>query len=323
MTQLPEDLLVWDAHACMPIRPNQDLSALERYRSIGASLVSINVGMDFNPLGHIVRVIAGYRDWIARHSDRFVLAKSMSDVEAARKTGRVAVMFDLEGSAMLEDDLATVGFFRDLGVAQIHLAYNLDNSVAGGCHGAGIGLTTFGRKVVAEINRVGMIMDCSHSSERTSLEVMEMSCKPVVFSHANVRALKDHPRNLTDAQIMACARTGGVIGLSGVGIFIGDDDIRVESLIRHVDYLADLVGPSYIGLGLDYSFHTVTGDLPEGEDMAKWWPEGYGYDLRNMAYMAPEAIPELANAMLRSGYSSAEVAGVLGQNFARVARATW
>ena len=87
--------------------------------------------------------------------------------------------------------------------------------------------------------------------------------------------------------------------------------------------LTDLVGPSHIGLGLDYSFHTVTGDLPEGEDMAKWWPDGYGYDLRNMAYMAPEAIPELANAMLRAGYSSAEVAGVLGQNFARVARATW
>lgn len=319
----PEEAFIWDAHACMPIRPNQDLSALERYRAIGAAFVSINVGMDFNPLGHIVRVIAGYRDWLARNADRFVLAETAGDVMAARDSGRLAVAFDLEGSMMLEDDLSMLRLFRDLGVKQIHLAYNRNNSIAGGCHDVDRGLTPLGRAVVREVNTVGMMMDCSHSSRRTSLEIMEMSTKPVVFSHANVRALKDHPRNLDDAQIDACAATDGVIGLSGIGIFLGDNDIRVETIMRHIDYLAARVGTRHIGLGLDFSFEELTGDLPDGETLDRWWPASLGYNLKEMRCMAPERLPEIAEAMDRAGYSSTDIRAALGGNFVRVATASW
>src|SRR5436305_14668560 len=110
-----------------------------------------------NTLSKVMRVIAGLRAWIEDHNDRFVLAGTLEDVERAKTEGKLAIAFDLEGSVMLEDDPAMVGLFRDLGVRQIHLAYNRDNSVGGGCHGSDIPLTALGRDMVTAINEAGLI----------------------------------------------------------------------------------------------------------------------------------------------------------------------
>ncbi len=318
---LLNDTLVWDAHTCLPLRFDQQMSALQRHRDAGVNYVCVNVGMDFNPVSQVIRVIAGFRAWLAEHADHFLLARTIEDVRRAKVEGRLAVGFDLEGSAMLEDDLAMLALYRDLGVGQIHLAYNRDNSIAGGCHGADVGLTPLGRRVVAEINRLGLIMDCSHSGYRTSMEVMEMSTRPVVYSHSNIRALRDHPRNLRDEQIDACARTDGVIGLSGISIFIGDDDITTAGLVRHVDYVVQRVGPRHAGIGLDYVFEQGSDDHPTELNRDDWWPAAYYGGGFNM--VPPERFPEIADALLARGYSETDVAGVLGGNFMRVAQATW
>jgi len=317
--------IVWDAHSCMPIKPNQDLSAVERHRRAGATFVSLNVGMDFNPLSQCIRVIAGYRDWIGRHSDRFVLASTIEDVRRAKQQGKLAIAFDLEGSKMLEDDLAMVGLFRDLGVRQIHLAYNLNNSIAAGCHDEDRGLTDLGRAVVREINRVGMLMDCSHSGRTTSLEIMAISGRPVIFSHSNPKALRNHGRNIDDAQIDACAKTDGVIGICGIGPFLGENDIRTETIMRHIDYVSNRVGARHIGLGLDYVFHPEIEDLPPNERAEKWWPRAFGYGQTHgaMQIVPPEQLPEIAEALVKRGYSEADVIGILGGNFLRAAEATW
>src|SRR5262249_40884411 len=152
-----------------------------------------------------------------------------------------------EGSVMLDDDLAMLGLYRSLGVRQIHLAYNRDNSIAGGCHGKDQPLTELGRRAVDEINRVGLIMDCSHSGYRTSMDVMQRSSRPVVFSHSNAKALKGHARNIADDQIRACAKTGGVVCLSGIGIFLGANDISTDTFLRHVDHVVELVGVDHVG----------------------------------------------------------------------------
>lgn len=317
--------IVWDAHSCMPIKANQDLAGAERHRRAGATFVSLNVGMDFNPLAQCIRVIAGFRQWIREHADRFVQAETVEDVRRAKREGKLAIAFDLEGSVMLEDDLAMIALFRDLGVRQIHLAYNLNNSIAAGCHDEDRGLTELGRAVVREINRVGMLMDCSHSGRRTSLEIMEMSEKPVIFSHANPKALRNHGRNIDDEQITACAKTGGVIGICGIGPFLGENDIRTETILRHIDYVADKVGPEHIGLGLDYVFHPEVDDLPPGERADKWWPRkfGYGQTQGPMQIVPPEQLPEIAEALVKGGYSASDIAGILGGNFLRAAEATW
>lgn len=317
--------IVWDCHSCMPIKANQDLSAVERHRRAGATFVSLNVGMDFNPLGQCIRVVAGFRDWIFKHSDRYLLAGTVEDVKRAKREGKLAIAFDLEGSVMLEDDLCMLGLFRDLGVRQIHLAYNRNNSIASGCHDQDRGLTALGRAAVKEINRVGMLMDCSHTGRRTSLEIMEISKKPVIFSHSNPLALREHVRNITDEQIDKCAATGGVIGICGIGPFLGNNDIRTETVIRHIDYVAQRVGARHIGLGLDYVFHPEIDDLPAHESPDKWWPRALGYGSTGgaMQIVPPEQLPEIAEGLVKHGYADADIAGILGGNFLRAAEQTW
>lgn len=321
---LHADALVWDAHSCLPLKPGVDVGALERHRRAGVDFVSINVGMDFNPWPDVLRVLAYFRAWIARHPEGYVLAGTVDDVRAARRDGKLAVAFDLEGSDMLDGDLDMLRLYRDLGVRQMHLAYNRDNRVGGGCHGADVGLTPFGRSVVAEINRLGILMDCSHTGHRSSLEIMEMSTRPVVFSHANARRLVDHPRNASDAQITACARTGGVVGVTGVGLFLGDREAGTESMVRHIDYLCDLVGAAHVGLGLDFVFVRGVDDDPPGLDRAQWWPPEAGYgDFTGLTFATPEQLPEITEALLRRNYPEADVRAILGGNFLRVAEQSW
>src|SRR5690606_34276467 len=105
------------------------------------------------------------------------------------------------------------------------------------------GLSRFGVALIKEMNRVGMIVDCTHTGYRTSMEAMELSAAPTIFSHSLARALWDHERNVADDQIKACAATGGVIGMNGVGMFLGDNDGSPEKVADHIDYVAQLVGP--------------------------------------------------------------------------------
>lgn len=315
--------IIWDAHTCLPLVPNGSMADLERHRAAGVTFVSVNVGMDLNPLAQVMRTIAGFRAWLAAHTERFLLAGSAVDVERAKREGKLAIAFDLEGSVMLEGDPDMVALYCDLGVRQIHLAYNRDNAVGGGCHGRDVPLTALGRKVVEAVNKAGMIMDCSHSGYRTSMEIMARSVRPVIFSHSNPRALKDHARNIRDDQIDACARTGGVVAISGIGIFLGANDIRIETLIRHIDYVVERVGPAHVGIGLDYVFGKLSGDVPPGTNPAEWWPPGNEYDIDNVSIVAPEQFPAITAALLSRGYAQADIRMILGGNMLRVARESW
>lgn len=320
---LHRDALVWDAHSCLPLRPDADLGRLSRHKAAGADYVSINVGMDMTPAADVMAVLAAFSDGIRARPDDFVLAGTVADIRRAKQGGKLAVAFDLEGSLPLQGEIAMVQRYYDLGVRQIHLAYNRNNAVGGGCHDVDIGLTDFGRQVVAEINRVGMLMDCSHTGHRTSLDIMAASTRPVVFSHANPRTLVDHGRNITDEQIDACAATGGVIGVNGVSLFLGDPAAGTDSILRHIDHLVQRVGAAHVGLGIDYSYDAVTDDVPEGDDAAYWWPEDAGYDFETIRFAEPEQFPQITDGLLGMGYGEADIRGILGENFARVAEATW
>lgn len=315
--------LVWDGHSCLPLRSGVDMKMLQRHRDAGIDYVSVNVGMDFNPVEQVMRVIAGFRAGIAAHPDDFILAAGAEDVRRAKAEGKLAVTFDLEGSDMLAGDVNMLGLYWDLGVRQIHLAYNRNNAVGGGCHDAETGLTPFGRKVVAEINRLGMLMDCSHTGHRTSLEIMEISKRPVIFSHTCVHALKQHGRNVRDDQIDACARSGGVIGVTGIGIFLGQNDNSTDTVVRHIDYIAERVGPRHAGVALDFVFERGGDEYPPGFDRKVWWPSGNEYDTPNRRNVAPEQMPGLTEALLKRGYAEADIRGILGENFLRVAAQSW
>ena len=317
----------WEAHACLPLHPQADFSPLDSLRKAGVNYVSVNVGMDMNPVPQIMAVLAGFRATIAAAPERFRLVNSVADIEAAAKAGVLAIGFDLEGAMPLMQQPDMVALYRDLGVRQIHFAYNRNNSVADGCHDVERGLTPLGKQMVSAVNSAGMLMDCSHTGRRCSLDIMAASSKPVIFSHANPLSLVEHGRNITDEQIKACAATGGVVCVSGVSVFLGSSTPTVDDVARHAAYVADLVGVAHAGIGLDISFRqSELNDSPPGDhDPVYWWPKSAGYDraISRITYTPVETWQLLAAALQKTGMTTDDAAAVMGNNMLRVAGASW
>ncbi|MDT9600733.1 dipeptidase [Sphingosinicella rhizophila] len=317
--------LVWDNHGCMPLRPFDEdfLPQLERYRAAGVNVILLNVGFGEQGIEEHVRVLAHFRHWLSSRTDRYLIIETVEDIERARASGRLAVGFNLEGANGIADQLSMIQFYYDLGVRWMLMAYNRNNRVGGGCQDEDGGLTEFGRKVIDEMGRVGMVACCTHTGYRTAMDVLTYSRKPVIFSHSNPRALHDHPRNITDEMIRACAATDGVVGLNGIGIFLGDNDNSTDTYVRHIDHVVNLVGARHVGIGLDYVF-----DIEELDDyirkMKGTFPDGLGYDVgAGLRMVEPERIGEIADRLLAMNYSDEDLTGILGGNFLRVAKAVW
>jgi membrane dipeptidase len=326
VTKLMAENLVWDSHAGFAFVKAEDLVELERWRQSGIDFVSVNIGYDVVPWTSAIEAASKYRHWIRAHADQYVQVETYDDVLQAKSSGKLAIAFDIEGMNALNGDPGMVDFYYRLGVRQMLFAYNRNNLVGGGCHDVDTGLTPLGREVLREMNRVGMIVDCSHCAYRTSMEAMEYSDGPVVFSHSNARDLFDHERNIRDDQIKACAAQGGVIGVTGVGLFLGTNGADPAHVLQHIDYLCQLVGPAHVGIGLDSVLHNQVeaedslGDI--GDRGPLYWPARQ-YPDAPMDFVPPEAFPDLVQGMLDRGYSDADVLGILGGNFARLAQRIW
>ena len=318
--ELYENALVWDDHAGFESRPDANLEQLEGWRKAGVNYLSINAGYDVQPWDNTVKTLASFHRQLSGMTDRYVIVKTVEDIAEAKAAGKLAVTFDIEGMTSLNDSLDMVSMYYNLGVKHMLFAYNLNNKAGGGCHDTDIGLSTFGRNVVEEMNRVGMVVDCSHSGYRTTMEAMEISKDPVVFSHSNPRALVDQGRNILDEQIKACAATGGVIGINGVQLFLGGTT-TVEAFVDHVIYTVELVGAQHVGMGLDYF---------EGEDEISgltsrnpaYWPTSEGY-VGDIGCMGLDALPRAAELLLERGLNEEDVIGILGGNFLSVAERVW
>ena len=320
-------MIHWEAHACLPLHPQADFSPLDSLRAAGVNYVSLNVGMDMNPVPQILSVIAAFRAHLAARPQRFRLVSSVAEIKQAAAAGVLAVGFDLEGAMPLLEQPDMVALYRDLGVRQIHLAYNRNNSVADGCHDVERGLTPLGRRMVQAINEAGLLMDCSHTGRRCSLDIMAASAKPVIFSHANPLALVEHGRNISDEQIRACAATGGVVCVSGVSAFLGTRTPDADDVARHAAHVANLVGVQHAGIGLDISFRQdELNDKPPGDyDPEYWWPRAAGYNrsVERMTYTPVDTWRVLSGALQKLGMSAAEAAAVMGDNMLRVAGLAW
>jgi membrane dipeptidase len=316
-------MLVWDNHACMPLKPHDTsfLPQLQRHRDAGVDVVMVNVGYGDDGVEAHLRMLASMRDWLAAHPADYRLIDTADDIDAARAAGQLAVGFDIEGANAIGDQLSLLGLYRDLGVRWMLLAYNRNNRAGGGCQDEDPGLSDFGRRMLHEMARVGILACCSHTGYRTAREAIDESPTPVIFSHSNARALVDHPRNIPDDLIRACAARGGVVGINGIGIFLGNNDASADNIARHVLHMLDLVGPSHVGLGLDYIFDTRDLDAEIAANPDKF-PPHLGYSA-GIAMAPPEVLPELAEALSRRGVDDAALARIFGGNWMRVARSVW
>ena len=255
---------------------------------------------------------------------------SVGEIDRARNDGKMAVTFDIKGMDALAGRVDMVQLYYDLGVRHMLFAYNRNNLAGSGCHDEDSGLTDFGRAVIAEMNRVGMVVDCSHSGFKTTMAAMEHSSDPVVFSHSNSRSLVDHGRNITDEQIRACAATGGVIGINGVSLFLGESDPTPAGVARHAAHVAELTSPEHVGLSLDYAPKAeAADDDAETSDVSEtiardphYWPPGTGYEA-GVSYLDIRRLPEVTEELAEVGFTEADIAGILGGNFRRVAERVW
>ncbi|WP_328474973.1 dipeptidase [Actinoplanes sp. NBC_00393] len=312
---------LWEQHCCLPLSRQADLGELARYQQPAGSYVSVNVGYAPHGYDEVIALLAHWRPRIAA-DDRFVLTHDIGDLDTARDTGRVAVAFDLEDSGPLDGRLDRVREFYDLGVRTMLPTYNNRNAAGGGClDETDEGLTRYGRALIREMNDVGMVADGSHCGARTALDISDLSTKPMIYSHSCMRALWEHPRNITDDQAKACAATGGVVGITGIGIFLGPNDASLEAYVRHIDYAVDLVGPEHVGLSTDYSFdaedaNAAIRDNPElfPDWFTRWGP---------INFTPPEGLFAIAGALRARGYPDDAVAAILGGNFRRVAAECW
>lgn len=314
--------MVFDSHGCMPLRPDDEsfLPQLERYKKSGVDAVFLNVGFGDDGIEQHVRMVAHFRRWLADRPELYVLATSVEAIHGARAAGKLAVGFDIEGMNAINDQLSLISLYYDLGVRWMLIAYNRNNLVGGGCRDDDQGLTDFGREVVLEMARVGMLLCCSHTGERTVREAIDLSPNPVIFSHSNPIGVWEHHRNIGDDVMRACAARGGVIGINGIGLFLGDNDNRSETIANHIDYVISLVGEDHIGLGLDYVF--------DAEELNKDTIEKphlfAGYNVEGgLNMVAPEQITEIVEHLIRRGYSHDAIGKVLGENFIRVAEQVW
>lgn len=315
--------LVWDNHACMPLRPadRNFLPQLVRHKAAGATVAILNVSCDCDVVTQPFEMLESFRSWLSERPGDYLIGATVADIERAQREGKLAVFFDMEGGIPVQDEPESVARLYALGVRWMLLAYNRNNKLGGGCQDEDIGLTLQGRRVLDAMKQVGMVLCCTHTGERTVREAMEYMQQPVIFSHSNPRAVHDHPRNITDGMIRACAATGGVINVNGIGLFLGHNDNSTETYVRHVRYVADLVGPQHVGIGLDYVF-----DQQELDDFVVGNPQifppelGYGAGIR---MVEPDRIPAIAEALLASGWGDSDLAGFLGANNLRVAREVW
>ena len=325
---LLRDALVWDNHGCMPVaRPHDSafLPQLQRYRAVGVDVAIINIGFGDQGIEDHLRTLAGMRHWLLAHADDYVLIDVPDDIDRARRSGRLAVGFDIEGANAIGDQLSLIELYHSLGVRWMLLAYNRNNRAGGGCQDDDSGLTPFGHQVIAEMERVGLQLCLSHTGQRTAREALGAATRPVIFSHSNPSAVHAHPRNIPDDLIRACAATGGVVGINGVGSFLGkvdgQDDIRSATFARHVDHVVQLVGPKHVSIALDYVF-----DMGELEDylqkMQHNFPPELGYSAAP-AFVAPEQLPEIVATLLGWGYREGDMRDILGGNLMRLARTVW
>jgi membrane dipeptidase len=295
-------------------------------RRAGYSFVSLSMAADIDASPDVIySKMARMRHALSQHPDWILLVDTVADIKQAKAANKLGIGFHFQGSEPVGRDLANVGAYYKLGVRWMLMAYNFQNNVGTGCMEAqdnDLGLSSFGRELVAEMNRVGMFVDCSHCGYRTSMEAMEISTQPCIFSHSNPRALRHHPRNIRDDQIKACAATGGLIGINGVGPFMGEAAVvSCDAMARQIDHVAELVGPQHIAFGLDYM----------GPAICQWAYDLYKGDVAKLglpgkppwAFFDPMETPALLSVLSKRGYDGEAVRGIMGGNFLRVAEAVW
>lgn len=264
---------------------------------------------------------------LLRERDELRLATQTQHIRDAKRDGKLAVVLHFQGTHPFEYDPNLAEAYWRLGVRVVQLAYNVRSPAADGCEEPGdAGLSRFGRQLVAEFNRLGIVVDVSHTGPRASLEAAEASAAPCVASHSNPAAVHASRRNISDDLIRAIAARGGVIGVNGFPAFVAAARPTLDQYIDHMAYIAGLVGADHVAVGLDYTIRNPP--AAEYEQLIRdghWSSDSYPPPPWDYPRGLEDAsgLPNLTERLLQRGFGAQDVRGILGGNWLRVFGEVW
>ncbi|WP_028536528.1 dipeptidase [Paludibacterium yongneupense] len=273
-----------------------------------------------------VNNIAAIKAQIRDYSDILTLVRKVDDIAQAKRDNKTGLILGFQNAYAFEDNLGYIEAFADMGVRVVQLCYNTQNLVGTGCYERDGGLSGFGREVIAEMNRVGIMVDLSHVGGKTSEEAILESKKPVCYSHCLPTGLKEHPRNKSDAELRFIADHGGFIGVTMFAPFLKRGiDATVDDYIEAIDYIIDRVGEDCVGIGTDFTqgydtefFDWLTHDKGRYRRLTN-----FGTVINPLGIRTLGEMPNLTTAMTRAGWGEAKIRKVLGENWLRIFREVW
>lgn len=257
-------------------------------------------------------------------TDRIRKITSADDARAAQKDGAFGIILDFQNATHIGDDLDKLDLFYEFGLRVIQLTYNDRNLLADGCTERNpSGLSKFGVSAVKRMNELGILVDTSHSSERTTLDAIEVSEVPTAVTHSFAKSIHAHDRGKNDDVIRAVAESGGYFGVLAVPFFITSDlEANLAHFVAHFERVVELAGPEHVGIGTDWGqvFPKTLVDLLH-EELRRFGfrPEHrVDFDAKLGGFETWEKWPAITQALIDRGYSDAEMRGFLGENFLRV-----
>lgn len=287
-----------------------------------------------------IAVWEGYRDtmdniaaWLRRfrqYDSILVQATTAKHILQVKRAGKVGVVLGWQNASPIENDLDRLALFHALGVRIMQITYNERNLLGNGCYErTDDGLSNFGVDAVREMNRLGILIDLSHVGDRTTLEAIELSEKPVACTHANARSFFNHVRNKTDEALKLIAERGGVIGANAFPPFLRKGfESTLRDYVDAIDDLVERVGIDHVGIGTDF-----TQDQPKAFFDWLFSQQGTKYQARSVPYPdplvhprgmeTPDKLSNVARELLRRGYNQTDVTKILGGNWFRLFQEVW
>lgn len=291
----------------------------------------------FDGFAETIRSIGRIYTLTDQEDKKVRVARSYDDLVKAAQAGQKSIILAFQEPYPIGNSLNNLRVFYELGVRVVQLTYNKANYIGTGCtEKTDGGLTDFGRQVIAEMNRLGMLVDISHCSPLTALEAIKVSTQPVVFSHANVKKISDNPRNRTDEEIKLLAEKGGVIGLTPWAAICWkrreNQQPSLDDYLDHVEYITNLVGIDHVGFGGDCT-PDGKGDESGTVVQATLYPEVGGEYFSRVGthpslahakdFKGVQEIDNVIAGLQQRGYAEDTIDKFLGGNFARVIKQVW
>ncbi|NYT22395.1 membrane dipeptidase [Alcaligenaceae bacterium] len=301
--------------------------AFERMRQGGLTAANCTICI-WQGVRETMANIAQFKAWFEEFSDIIVACRSVQDIRAAKRAGKVGIVLGWQNSSGIEDRIDLLPVYKELGVGFIQLTYNTQNYVASGCwEKRDGGLSFFGEHFVHEMNRVGIVVDLSHVGSRSASDAIAASTRPCAYTHICPSGLLEHPRNKTDDQLRAIVDKGGFVGVAAYAPFMKRGaDSTLEDVIDMYEYVINVCGEDQVGIGTDFTegqdeafFDYVRKDKGHGRRMVP--STGTAPTVRGFGSLT--SYPALTREMERRGWPERRIVSVLGENWLRFLERVW